>query len=182
MKQLSPTGSKVTLIALGVSLIGAVLFSMLYLIPKYRFLDQSPPPELFGQVLHQANHGNLILPLVSEYRVRNDGAYPPSEYLEEILGPSRFGRFYEKIEVKVFVDDPSSTAWPSTKELHVWPGYACAHERPSLFRNTKIAFTADEVDYQALIRKDPQSFVMVFASMGELSRRWPDPEPVYTCS
>ena len=171
MRHLSSKTSKKILIALIVALLLSIVFSATFLIPKYRLLDEMAPPELLGETLDQILDGYVVSLLISEFQIRNDGAYPPVQYLTETMSP-HYPLFIEEIQIKSESDHPSATAWPGNREFHIWPGYACA---------TGGSYKADEMNYEELIREDPEEFAIIEVNMLEIMKQGSQADIVYSC-
>ena len=174
--------SKIVLIALFVALIASIVLTAVYFIPRYRLLDKyTGLPVDSGDAIHQALDGLTLTLLISEHRVRNDGAYPSIQYLTEIMAPDH-PMFYDKVYILSDKDDPTLVAWPKLRDLHIWPGYTCVHEPGGIFSTGKFRFTADEIDYEGLIEKDPGELAFVMVTVPGIIERAPRRDHVYTCS
>ncbi len=114
----------------------------------------------------------MVQELISEFRLRNDGAYPSVQYLTETLSPD-YPLFYDNIQIKSEDDNLSETAWPKFGELHIWPGYTCV--------DNENKYTASEINYEELIRQSAEEFATVSASVAEIIARGRDAGNAYSC-
>ena len=172
MQQSNSQTSKTILIVLIVALLLSITFSAIYLIPRYRTLNHNDPEDV-EKTINQALDTVTIKWLISEFQTRNDGAYPSSQYLTETMSPY-YPLFYETIQIKGEDDNPSTTAWPKIRELHVWTGYVCV--------DNEKKYAASEIKYEEFIRKDPEEFTIIGASMASIIALGRDADYEYMCS
>ena len=156
--------SAAALIALVAVLIIGVTASVLYFISAFRLVDSptnlspegsfsSPGDEssrpVFGAQVSAALDQLAISAFISEYQLRNGGSYPSVQYLTG-LESSNFPLFYKKIDIKDKSDNPSVTALPQFREIHIWPGYGCASKPGSLLAPVDT-FEPGEINYDEFI-------------------------------
>ena len=182
MERSDSQASKIVLIVLAAALVASIVLTIAYFMPKHRLLDKySGLPVDFGDMIDQALDGSTLMFLISEYRVRNDGAYPSARYLTETMEPDH-PLFFEKIYVMSDKDDPSKIVWPELRDLHIWPGYTCVHEPGGFFSSVQFRFTAEEINYDGLIEKTPGELALVMVSATGIVMRAPGTDYVYNCA
>ena len=165
------TSKRIMIVSITVILLG-VLLSALYFIPKYRLLNEyTENPGLVEESINQALDDHAITLLISEFRIRNDGAYPSPQYLTETMSP-QYPLFYEEIKIKGEDENPSASAWPKIRELHVWPGYACVSAE---------RYMASEIDYGQLLRKNSEKFASVSVRIIETAKQRQRTDDAYSC-
>ena len=180
MKLPRNTTSARVLIVLSTALILSIMMATYRLLPAYLgywALDNQfggdaegvDVEEAIDQVLDELS----IMLLVSEYQIREESAYPSLQYLTETMSPDH-PMFYQKLLIKSEGDNPSTTAWPAIRELHIWPGYACTDE--------VRRYTADEINYGKFIKKDPENFVLISLSVNGIIGNMPGSDYEYSCS
>lgn len=125
-----------------------------------KILDrQKADPEVTQGMFDIISDTIMIDVLASEFYIRHGGQYPSGKYLMESMSP-HFPAFFEDIEVKTDDDRPAASSWPETRELHIWPGYACID---------RIRYDSTEYDYGQLLVRDSDKVATI--STGSLIMR-----------